>query len=1037
MIPQKNYGLMVLASLTLAICLVSGPSLLFAQEQAAQPLLHLKNGDQLPGQLSLSDGSVLSWKSDLFLDTLRFQPAAVHSLVFRPSKFESRSNEPFAFWLSNGDSIHGKLVGISDNSVSVESDRYGKLQLVRSSIKEVINLEKQNSFLDDFPDASKWRGNRQQDWYVDESNALCSERAGTALARQLQLSSVVSIELEIAWKDKLDFMFGFGFPEKKWAIDSMTRIETWDDTIALVNGDGDAEMVYESMSSRRKQLKFVITWDLENKTVLVLDDNGKELASIENATIPQGAHPGVRIANKDGDLKVLGLRIDSRGKKYNPSKQGIYTDTGMVEGTVKSFDGQELVIEVDGEEKNVAMQTIEAITMTESGTTPDADDTLLQHVEVNFVDGTSLKGRIVSIDDQNLTLETSYSENPIECNLAAVHSLFFVFPTVKHPEAIHTARLQNRVIHGRLLPARDLNQKELCWQFPGSEAVRINFSDAIVSSSEKRDIKPLAVSTDRVYLINRDSIACKVTNIDDKFVHIQSPFEETELPLSEVRGIDFSVKKASGEWKVEGGTEKIKNGIHFTKSHEIARHIHDLREGKVVEFDLTWTGDCTGSLNFFPCVADDEMPSLPVFSFGIWDGQFGIYRYTPEMEPIYQFPDVDPRHARFSIRILDDKYQIAVNGVEVAGLSVTNSCKGDNLLIQSASPYKFSISIQNFLQRASNGVASQSRITGIAHALTIPRFKQKNPPKNVICSTKGDFLRGNIGRFDGEHFWFESKVEEFKIHRSKVAALVWMDLSKLDAEQSTARNGKNSPSNKVEDKIQLVTHQNERITLVIDGWKGLDMVGQSTLLGKVNIQIDAIKEFRFGRFAYEAPDVKFANWVAVPSKEVELEGACATDSPASTESVDTSIGKEVEDFELTMLDGTKQSLGSLQNKVVVLDFWATWCGPCVRSLPGIEKTVQDFGSDDVVFVAVNLKESPELIREFFEARNWKTPAALDLDGNIAQAFGVTSIPHTVVIDRRGKIAFTHTGSSSGLTKKLTNVIESSLELNSTNEQENE
>jgi thiol-disulfide isomerase/thioredoxin len=131
------------------------------------------------------------------------------------------------------------------------------------------------------------------------------------------------------------------------------------------------------------------------------------------------------------------------------------------------------------------------------------------------------------------------------------------------------------------------------------------------------------------------------------------------------------------------------------------------------------------------------------------------------------------------------------------------------------------------------------------------------------------------------------------------------------------------------------------------------------------------------------------------------------------------VGKEAPPFELTLLDDSTFRLADHRGKVVVLDFWATWCGPCIKAMPEVKDAVAAFPPGVVTLMTVNQGETPPLITPFLEAREWAdTPVALDFNMKVGNSYGVEGIPHTVVIDAEGKIAWVHSGFSPDLKQKL-------------------
>ncbi|MEE8411449.1 MAG: redoxin domain-containing protein [Acidobacteriota bacterium] len=113
--------------------------------------------------------------------------------------------------------------------------------------------------------------------------------------------------------------------------------------------------------------------------------------------------------------------------------------------------------------------------------------------------------------------------------------------------------------------------------------------------------------------------------------------------------------------------------------------------------------------------------------------------------------------------------------------------------------------------------------------------------------------------------------------------------------------------------------------------------------------------------------------------------------------------------DLSPLGGEHFALADLQGRVVVLDFWATWCHACIVDLPQVIDTVNEFADDQVALWTVNRMESDEVIKEFMREENLEFPVSTDRDSTISKAFKVMVIPHLVVIDREGVVRHVHVG----------------------------
>ncbi|MFN7947533.1 MAG: TlpA disulfide reductase family protein [Blastocatellia bacterium] len=113
-------------------------------------------------------------------------------------------------------------------------------------------------------------------------------------------------------------------------------------------------------------------------------------------------------------------------------------------------------------------------------------------------------------------------------------------------------------------------------------------------------------------------------------------------------------------------------------------------------------------------------------------------------------------------------------------------------------------------------------------------------------------------------------------------------------------------------------------------------------------------------------------------------------------------------FRLTKLDGTKISLGDYKGKVIVLNFWATWCGPCRIEMPLLEKTMQKYSADkDVVFLALSTDEDRALVEPYLKQQKYKLPVAYA--DYLNDHFGVDSIPTTIIFDRQGRVSYRQAG----------------------------
>ncbi len=155
----------------------------------------------------------------------------------------------------------------------------------------------------------------------------------------------------------------------------------------------------------------------------------------------------------------------------------------------------------------------------------------------------------------------------------------------------------------------------------------------------------------------------------------------------------------------------------------------------------------------------------------------------------------------------------------------------------------------------------------------------------------------------------------------------------------------------------------------------------------------------------------------------------ASESQPGAEPEHALVGKPAPLFNTNFLDGAPFELSQhLGKDVVVLDFWATWCGPCVASMPTLSEVTNEFSDRGVRLFAVNCAEQPEEVKDFVEQSGLELTVVMDPEGLISKAYGADGIPQTVLIDRQGKVRFVHVGSQNlreWLTEKL-NILSSEL-----------
>ncbi len=145
-------------------------------------------------------------------------------------------------------------------------------------------------------------------------------------------------------------------------------------------------------------------------------------------------------------------------------------------------------------------------------------------------------------------------------------------------------------------------------------------------------------------------------------------------------------------------------------------------------------------------------------------------------------------------------------------------------------------------------------------------------------------------------------------------------------------------------------------------------------------------------------------------------------------------GKAAPDFTLESLDGSKVTLSELKGNVVILDFWATWCGPCKMALPKLNEFAQ-WAKDNnkaVKVYAVDVwertkgDETKRAVTEFWTSKGYVMPTLLDTGDETAKKYGFDSIPTTIVVGPDGKVFTIHVGFNPDMVEELKKNVEEAL-----------
>ncbi len=308
--------------------------------------------------------------------------------------------------------------------------------------------------------------------------------------------------------------------------------------------------------------------------------------------------------------------------------------------------------------------------------------------------------------------------------------------------------------------------------------------------------------------------------------------------------------------------------------------------------------------------------------------------------------------------------------------------------------------------------------------LTLPRMQKSNPPTHLICARNGDYLRGRIIEMNEETVRVELRLETREIPRDRISRIIWLHpeaMSKKEGEAAVPPAEMSQKETAVGGMlVHIVRSDGIRLTFTALNVDDEKIVGVNEVLGNCEVPMTEVGQLLLGK-AIESSAAQLAfQQFKLQSATEPLAPPDPSESGGSERNGKESplVGKEAPEIELKRHDGGQFSLKESRGRIVLVDFWASWCGPCRRTLPQVHAVAEEFREKGVDLMTINLEESPDQISGALARLKLEMPVAMDTNGKVGGKYGVTSIPSTLIIDRTGKVARVYIGAGEGFQEEL-------------------
>lgn len=1031
-----------------------------AADRAESGTLYWGNGDSLNGTLVSAKGNTLTWKSPLFAHPLSLDLSVLSAVRFaEPADQEAREfSDDFRITLTNNNVLFGTLADVDGDTFVFESQRHERFSIPGHLIRHLQRHHDQGLTYLGPRSLDEWKikvpSGRTSDWRQEDDGSLTTVTGESMLSMDIRLPPRCEMEVVLFSTELPDFAFRLGGSIKTVAA----RVEMWGDSLVIAIGNEFVDLL--DIDEKTRQLHFHVFVDFETGVIAVYSESGRKLGELRSKEITKATGrmsveavdssltlKHLQVAEWNGELpKNLDRGINrihlSDGNTRYGSVTGYSPETGMLQLSLQ----QEASDEADDSEKKGIEVPLSSVTklvlsMEESKTTAQGKTVIA------WQNGGFLSGELVSLSEQHATLKTSYSKAPIRSSLDDVRRIRLP-NTHKPKDEPDRLFFDGGSLRGNLTV--EDNEEPIRWTPVGGKNATTLVSGG--NARFQRGAEPEQVTIDAeqfpdvVYLKDGDVAPCRIERCDDKKLVVTSPvFETRQLNLNLVRAVEFgnsSRKRQKGfsgkGWRKLSGSPGVYSELLSLDTSCAFGHPSVLT-GDAISMTMNWKPTTYGTVTFFLFAENLRSPKFatPV-SFNLQPGMISVSDRVPADNNNNPFgfgfgfgfnqeaPDdlvrTKNHSADIELLVQDGQVQVSINGRKLKSFDLNSSGSASRgLLIKSSlmnvnngraagskpgNNVRKLVDVRDFLVSNLSGASAKQFILEESRnrTLIVPRFRKDDPPTHVVIAPNGDLLRGRLNEIRADEVVFESRLETFRFPRNRISSVIWLSTEDEETDSSDARP---------KTAVQAQLDNGYTLTMTPERMADGHLVGESRELGLCRIPAKSIRDLFLGNPKGRNEILSYVQWIRRDAKQPEWEMPEAGDSDAGSEMV----GQVMDDFELPTLDGGSFRLSDHADKVVVLDFWASWCGPCVAALPEYVNAMSEFNDSQAVFVAVNLEESVERIEAFLDQHRLSPTVAMDRGSLIAKRFKVNGIPHSVVLGPGAVIRHVTVGYQAGIGEK--------------------
>ncbi len=815
------------------------------------------------------------------------------------------------------------MIDLNDAEVEIATERLGRFRIERSKVHRMFRWRDSSDLIYLGPSGlTGWKQisptDPKQIGWREESGQLVTDKEGTTVRGDFGIPAKATLEFELSWKTKPDFVLAIGVDDHAASLKRAFRFEAWGGDLVVereLESEADLARIQEILPGPGR-IHLHVFLDQDRGQLLVFSQGGKKLAELKLAGPRPAALPGLALTNLRGDLRLEWLRIGRWSgelpREVNAEQARIHRGDGAITyGHVNRYDAKsrEFVIKSESGQSTVPADKVSSVFLS----LPLEDRP--RALRAVYIDGARYSGELLKIENGSLSMAVPGIKETLHLPIAGLRSLLVMRHDEKaQPRTVGAGRLE---LDGLSLPGELVDGQSRA----GASCIVWKPLESGTSSA----LKP--------------GVAAKI-------IYKEPPPPRAARTVTNRNGMVVQMQAVQQPQGVAGMVMRFAQALSDTPATKptVERRALFLKDGDVIPSIIT------------------KIDELGVwFKSSLSTSTFVPHAKVKAVELVEQPPNSPVRLTRF---------------------------QRDRLL-------------------------------------TLPRMQKPDPPTHLVRSTSGDYVRGRVIKLDDKTLQLEVRLETKDLPRSRVSQIIWLHADELDA-------SKKGPSTSVADSTRVQALRNDGVRLTFQADKSSDgtLSGKSDVLGPCTVKVDQVDQLLIGgAIDQAAAQLAYQQWKlknAPEPKFVQGDGGGEAEGGPSTGTESPLVGKPAPDFDLELLDGKKFHLAEAKGKVVILDFWATWCGPCLQAMPQVEKVAREVKGQGVQLVAVNLQENPDQIKAMLERHKLNMTVALDRDGIVADKYKAVAIPQTVVVDRDGTIARLFVGGGPHLEEQLREALKAVL-----------